>query len=49
MMKYLHRKMEDLNKLPSYNFHSKCENLSLVDLGFADDLLIFFRGDKISV
>ncbi|PNX58470.1 ribonuclease H [Trifolium pratense] len=30
-------------------FHAKCEKLGLTNLCFADDLLLFARGDKVSV
>ncbi|XP_058765398.1 uncharacterized protein LOC131638870 [Vicia villosa] len=43
------RKTKDLKDLPEFKFHSKCENLNLIDLSFTDDLLLFLRGDKQSV
>lgn len=30
-------------------YHSKCEKLNIVDIRFIDDLLLFIRGDVISV
>jgi hypothetical protein len=41
--------LHDLKKIPDFNFHSKCENLNIINLSFADDLLIFTRGDTKSV
>ncbi|XP_058784355.1 uncharacterized protein LOC131659139 [Vicia villosa] len=49
IMEYLHRKLDCLSRNPNFNFHSKCEKLKLVDLSFADDLLLFSRGDSVSV
>ncbi|CAI8611330.1 unnamed protein product [Vicia faba] len=34
---------------PHFNFHSKCEKLKIIDLSFANDLLLFTRGDNGSV
>lgn len=48
-MKYLHRKMQLLGKIPNYNYHSKCEKAQIIDLSFIDDLLIFTRRVKKSV
>lgn len=43
--------MQQLHKQPDFNFHPKCEKLSLAHLMFADDLdlLLFSRADVISV
>jgi hypothetical protein len=49
VMEYLHRMLYCLKKVPDFNFHSKCENLNIINLSFADDLLIFTRGDTKSV
>jgi hypothetical protein len=49
VMEYLHRKLQLLSQVPDFNFHSKCENLGIINLSFADDLLIFTRGDVKSV
>ncbi|XP_058766788.1 uncharacterized protein LOC131640380 [Vicia villosa] len=49
VMKYLHRKMQMLGKIPNYNYHSMCEKASIIDVSFADDLLVFTRGDMKSV
>jgi hypothetical protein len=49
VMEYLHRTLQQLTLIPDFNFHSKCENLGIINLSFADDLLIFTRGDKKSV
>jgi hypothetical protein len=49
VMEYLHRMLHCLKKVLDFNFHSKCENLNIINLSFADDLLIFTRGDTKSV
>lgn len=49
VMEYMHMIMQGLKNVPDFNFHSKCERLSIVNLSFADDLLLFTRGDLRSV
>ena len=34
---------------PDFNHHSKCEKIGLTNLTFADDVLLFCRGDSKSV
>lgn len=34
---------------PYFNFHAKCEKIGLTNLTFADDILLFCRGDVMSV
>lgn len=46
---YLHWKLQHLEKVPNFNFHSKCKKLHIINLSFADDLMLFIRGDVISV
>ncbi|XP_056687533.1 uncharacterized protein [Spinacia oleracea] len=48
-MEYLSRCMKSLVSNPDFNFHPKCEKLQLTHLMFADDLLLFARGDLISL
>lgn len=48
-MEYLSRLLRRLGKNPDFNFHPKCSRLNLIHLGFADDLLLFCRGDVGSV
>lgn len=45
----LHRSSQKLQFLPNYNYHPKCEKLRITNLCFADDLLLFVRGDAMSV
>lgn len=47
-MEYPRRSLKSLNHNPNFNFHPKCERLGIT-LGFAHDLLLFARGDIISV
>lgn len=49
VMEYLHRSLNDLKRSPNFNFHSKCKKLNLIDMSFADDLLLFTRGDVVFV
>lgn len=49
VMEYLHRIISRLRCVPDFNFHPKCEKLGIVNLCFADDLMLLTRGDKISV
>ncbi|KAH0705803.1 hypothetical protein KY289_010879 [Solanum tuberosum] len=48
-MEYLSRLLKTLKELPNFNFHPNCNKLNIVQIGFADDLLLFCRGDPISV
>lgn len=47
-MEYLNRLLKELGKNPNFNFHPKCAKLQLIQLRFADDLLLFCKGDIIS-
>lgn len=47
MMEYLHRKLQDL--ILDFNYHGKCEKLHIIDVSFADDLLLFTRGNIVSI
>ncbi|XP_060184319.1 uncharacterized protein LOC132614001 [Lycium barbarum] len=48
-MEYLTRLLKGLKKDPDFNYHPRCEKLDIVQLEFADDLLLFCRGDVGSV
>ncbi|XP_059294457.1 uncharacterized protein LOC132047424 [Lycium ferocissimum] len=48
-MEYLNRVLKPLGTDPDFNHHPKCAKLNIVQLGFADDLLLFCRGDEISI
>lgn len=49
VMEYLHRKLQQLRGVLNFNFHPRCEWLNIVNICFADDLLMFCRGDLESV
>ncbi|KAH0778089.1 hypothetical protein KY290_009500 [Solanum tuberosum] len=44
-MEYLSRLFKRLQHNPDFNFHPKCERLQIIQLSFADDPLLFSRGD----
>lgn len=44
---YLSRQLGSLKQIPDFNFHSKCERLNITHLMYADDLLLFSRGDEV--
>ncbi|XP_019265013.1 PREDICTED: uncharacterized protein LOC109242634 [Nicotiana attenuata] len=43
-MEYLNRLLKTLRSNPDFNFHPRCDKLQIIQLGFADDLLMFCRG-----
>ncbi|XP_058757557.1 uncharacterized protein LOC131630833 [Vicia villosa] len=49
VMEYFHRILQGLCRVPNFNFHPKCEKLKIINLCFADDILMFVRGDLESV
>ncbi|CAI8607234.1 unnamed protein product [Vicia faba] len=49
IMEYLHRLLQKIGRNTNFNFHSKCEKIKIIDFCFADDLLLFTRGDSVSV
>lgn len=48
-MKYLSRMFRTSTAVPGFHHHPKCSKLRLTHLAFADDLMIFTRGDADSV
>ncbi|XP_019248682.1 PREDICTED: uncharacterized protein LOC109227948 [Nicotiana attenuata] len=48
-MEYLTRSLKNLKDQPNFNYHPRCEKLSIIQLSFAVDLLLFCRGDRMSV
>lgn len=48
-MEYLSRLVKVNTASPNFNFHPKCEKVGLTDLAFADDIMVFSRGDVESV
>lgn len=49
MMEYLHRTFGKLENNLNFNYHSRCEKLSIMHICFVDDLLVFTRGDSLSM
>lgn len=49
VIEYLNRLLKNIKKTEGFKFHPKCEKPQVVQLGFADDLLLFCRGDLKSV
>lgn len=49
VMEYLHRTLQNLKRIPDFNFNSKCEKFHVINLIFVDGLLIFSRGDTRSI
>ncbi|XP_075101312.1 uncharacterized protein LOC142176929 [Nicotiana tabacum] len=48
-MEYLSRTLKEMAERKQYHYHFRCAKLKLTHLCFADDLLIFSRGDVESV
>ncbi|XP_058785008.1 uncharacterized protein LOC131659909 [Vicia villosa] len=48
-MEYLHRCLRKLQCNPQFRFHPKCAKLGITNICFADDLILFARGDTVSV
>lgn len=49
VMECLNRYLYKMQKDGDFNYHPKCDKLKITNLCFVDDLLLFSRGDKISV
>lgn len=48
-MEYFNRVLQSLDANPNFNYHPKCEHLKIINLCFADDILMFVRGDSESM
>ncbi|XP_075083485.1 uncharacterized protein LOC142167226 [Nicotiana tabacum] len=48
-MEYFGRILKTLETTNGFKYHPKCDKLRLIQLGFADDLLLVFRGDTTSI
>ncbi|XP_058749947.1 uncharacterized protein LOC131622956, partial [Vicia villosa] len=48
-MEYLHRGLQKLKDNPGFKFHSKCKKMNIINLSFADDLLLFAKADLKSI
>ncbi|XP_060216428.1 secreted RxLR effector protein 78-like [Lycium barbarum] len=48
-MEYLSRLLNELEYNKQYKYHPKCAKVKPTHLSFEDDLLLFARGDKVSI
>ncbi|GFZ09693.1 hypothetical protein Acr_21g0002920 [Actinidia rufa] len=48
-LEYLSRSLRELHHQPDFNFHPRCGGLKITHLAYADDLVLFSRGDPTSV
>lgn len=48
-MKYLTRLLKQLKQNLDFNYHLRCATLNVLQLSFADDMLLFSRGDTTSI
>ncbi|CAK8561807.1 unnamed protein product [Lathyrus sativus] len=49
IMEYMNILLMKMQRDPNFNYHGKCEKLKIINLTFADDVLLFCRGDEISL
>lgn len=49
MMEYLNRLLCKMQVHPIFKFHSKFKAINLTHVAFADDVLMFSRGDAVSI
>lgn len=47
-MEYLTKLLKNLSTNPYFNYHPRYQKIKIIQLSFADDLLLFCRGDLIS-
>ncbi|XP_058723274.1 uncharacterized protein LOC131595058 [Vicia villosa] len=49
IMEYMHRVLQGLEDEPAFKFHPKCAKMSMLNVCFADDILLFSRADTNSI
>ncbi|XP_019241491.1 PREDICTED: uncharacterized protein LOC109221464 [Nicotiana attenuata] len=49
VMEYLSRSLAELGKEAKFQYHPRCKKLGITHMSFADDLLLFARGDLTSI
>ncbi|XP_019241615.1 PREDICTED: uncharacterized protein LOC109221601 [Nicotiana attenuata] len=49
VMEYLSRSLNNLKEVKCFRFHPRCAKLGITHLSYADDLLLFARGDLSSI
>lgn len=49
MMEYLTRLLLQLDRIPDFYYHTKCEKMKITSLSFVDDMLLFSKGGAKSV
>ena len=49
VMEYLHRGLANLSTVQQFKFHPRCKKLGITNISFADDIILFARGDTASV
>lgn len=45
VMEYLHRVLQNLDLIPNFNDHPKCDKLKINNICFANESFLFVRGD----
>ncbi|CAH9110752.1 unnamed protein product, partial [Cuscuta epithymum] len=48
-LEYFSRLLKVRTSGPNFNFHPQCASLGITHLAYADDLMLFSRGDKFSI
>ncbi|XP_019241129.1 PREDICTED: uncharacterized protein LOC109221121 [Nicotiana attenuata] len=49
VMEYLSRSLNELKKETTFQYHPRCRKLGITHMSFADDLLLFAKGDLSSI
>ncbi|XP_058734321.1 uncharacterized protein LOC131606051 [Vicia villosa] len=49
VIEYMHRCLKNLEQRTEFKYHPRCKKLGITNVSFADDVMLFTRGDKSSV